>query len=110
MCFFDFIEQENALPVFAKDSSQTSRAAGFVSHQRLHIVQVQEFRHVKPEHGTLTEQLAGKFQCPFRLPYSGRSEKQERAKRSAIGRKPNWPRSTRKTRGNYVLLTLDLGR
>jgi hypothetical protein len=67
VCLFDFIEQENALPVFAKDSSQTSRAAGFVSHEQLHIVQVEEFRHVEPEHGTLTEQVTGKFQRQLRL-------------------------------------------
>jgi hypothetical protein len=85
VCFFDFIEQENALPVFGKDFSQTSRAAGFVAHEQLHVVQVEEFRHIEPEHGTLTEQVTGKFQRQLRLPYSGRPEKQERAKRFACG-------------------------
>jgi hypothetical protein len=72
----------------------SSRAAGFVAHEQLHVVQVEEFRHVKPEHGTIAEEVTRKFQRQFRLPYSGRPEKQERAERFAVGCKPNWPRSS----------------
>ena len=109
--FFNFIEQENALPVFGKDSSQPSRAAGFVAHEELHVVQVEEFRHIEPEHGTLTEQVTGKFQCQFRLPYSGRPEKQERAKRFAGGLQAKLAAFQHGTHaGNGVSLAFDLGR
>src|SRR6476620_6048901 len=63
--FLDFIERENALPVFREDFSQASSAAAFVAHEQLHSVQMQEFRHIEPEHGTLTEQVTGKFQRQF---------------------------------------------
>ena len=110
MCFFDFIEQENALPAFGKGSSQTSRAAGFIAHEQLHIVQVEEFRHVKPEHGTLTEEVTRKFQRQLRLPDTGRPEKQERAKRFAVGLQAKFAAFQRgRHAGNHMVLAVDLG-
>ena len=72
---------------------------------------MEEFRHIEPEHGTLTEQVTGKFQRQLRLPYSGRPEKQERAKRFAGGLQAKLAAFQHGTHaGNDVALAFDLGK
>jgi hypothetical protein len=77
----DFIEQQNASPVARENSSESSLAAAFVSHEQLHVVQVQEFRHVKPEKAFIAKETAAEFERQFRLPDASRSKKQERSQR-----------------------------
>lgn len=83
MRLFDFIEQENALPVRGENFAQASGSAGFVTHEQLHGIEMKELRHIESEYGVPTEKVAGKFQCQLGLAYAGRPEKQERAKRFA---------------------------
>jgi hypothetical protein len=72
---------------------------------------VEEFRHVESEHGTLTEEVTGKFQRQFCLPYSGRPEKEERAERFAGGLQAKLAAFQHGTHArNDVGLAFDLGK
>ena len=111
VCFVDFIEQENALPVFGKDSSQTSRAAGFIAHEQLDVVQVEELGHVKAENALAPEKIASEFQRQFRLSYSGRAKKKKRPQRFPGGLQAKLAALQHGTyAGNDVALAFDLGR
>ena len=78
MGFFDFVKEKNASLVPRENIPKPSEAAGFVSHEQLHAVQVEEFGHVEAVNVLGSEQVASEFERQLRLSHTGRSEKQER--------------------------------
>ena len=110
MGFFDFVEEQNPPLVPREDHSESSGAAGFVSHEQLHAVQMEEFRHVEAGNTLIAEKIAREFQSQFRLPHAGRSEKQERAERFPTGLQAKLAAfEHRADAGNDMVLAFDPG-
>ena len=74
---FDFIEQQNSAVVLPEDGSQASRSAGFIAHEELHVVQVQELRHIETKGTLVAEKVAGEFQREFGFADARRPEEKE---------------------------------
>src|SRR5262245_40005648 len=83
MGLLNFVEQENASLVLGENFSESSNAAGFISHEELHTVQVKELGHIESKNAFVAEKVAGEFQRQFRLTHAGRPKKQERTERFA---------------------------
>ena len=91
--------------------SESSDAAGFVTHEELHAVQMQEFGHIEAENTLIAEKIARKFQRQFRLPHSGRSKKQERPQRLPGGLQSKLAAfENRAHAGNDMVLAFDPGK
>ena len=111
MGLFDFVEKQNASLVPRENLPESSRAAGFVSHEQLHAVQVQELGHIEAENILIAEQIAREFQRQFRLSHPGRSEKQERPERLPGGLQAKLAAfENRANAGNDMVLALDPGK
>jgi len=78
---FEFVEEENALPVPRKNSAQPSDVAGLVAHEQLNVVEVEELGHVEAEDGISAEKVAGKFQRKLSLADSCGAEEEEGTER-----------------------------
>lgn len=108
---FNLIEKKNAMPMLGKHFSQTTGAAGLVTHKQLHVVEVEEFGHVEPEHRIIPEEVAGEFQCQFCLPHPGRPEEKKRTERLALWLQSELAAFQHGTHaGNGMILAIDFGK
>ena len=111
MGFFDFVEEQNASLMLRENYSESSGAAGFISHEQLHAVQVEELGHIEAENVLGSEKIAREFQRQFRLPHPGRPEKQERTERFPGGLQAKLAAfENRANAGNDMVLPFDPGK
>jgi hypothetical protein len=108
MGLFDFIEQQNASLVARENVSESSGAAGFISHEELHAVQMEKLGHIESKNILGSKQIAGEFQSQLRLANPGRPKKEERTERFALRLQSKLPAfQNRAHAGDHVVLSLD---
>ena len=72
---------------------------------------MQEFGHIEAENTLIAEKIAREFQRQFRLPHSGRPEKQERTERFPGGLQAKLAAfENRANAGNHMVLPFDPGK
>lgn len=77
MGLLDFVEKENARAIFRQHVPEAAGPASFVAHEELHMIDVEELRHIEAEHGIAAEKIAGKLERQLRFADAGRTEKQK---------------------------------
>ena len=68
MGLFDFVEKQNPLLVLREDLSESPGFAGFIPHEQLRAVQVQEFRHIETKQ--VSRRRKGNAKAPAPTPSS----------------------------------------
>ena len=58
MGLFDFIEKQDASLMVRENFPKSPRAAGFVSHEQLHAVQMKKLGHIEAENVFGAEEIA----------------------------------------------------
>lgn len=72
--FFDFIEEENTLPMLGENLSQTSACARLITHEEFHGIGMKEFGHVEAEKRSIAKQTARELSHQFSFANTSRPE------------------------------------
>lgn len=61
MGLFNFIEEKDTMSMLGENLSQTPAVAGFIAHEELYVVEVEELGHVEAEKRFTTKEVSRTF-------------------------------------------------